>query len=369
MKDLPFDTLDEAAGQLLIAGFDGAGDSPPASIKRALQAGHLGGVILFGRNVEHPAQVARLNEAIHRAGTDAPVRPFVSVDQEGGPVMRIRDGLTDIPPMRQVGGGRDQRAVADVSEVIAREIAALGFNLNFAPVLDVDSNPENPIIGERSFGSNPGWVGIAGGSYLLGHTTAGVIPCGKHFPGHGDTDVDSHEDLPVVAHDRERLAQVELTPFRQAIRADFPMLMTAHIRVDALDDEHPATFSPKVIQELLRDELGYGGVVVSDDLEMDAVADRYDIEEMVRRGLRAGVDLFLVCHTEDKWKRAREALVRAAEEDEEVERRLYESAARVTDLKQGFLKHLPNPWVLRDDWQQRLDTEEHRKTVQAACGD
>jgi beta-N-acetylhexosaminidase len=369
MSDQLFDTLEEAAGQLFIAGFDGAGESPPAAIERALRAGHLGGVILFSRNVETPEQVGRLNQAIHGAGSDAALRPFVSVDQEGGPVMRMRDGLTDIPPMQKVGSGRDQRAVADVSQVIATEIAALGFNVNFAPVLDVDSNPQNPIIGERSFGSSPGWVGIAGGSYLLGHTTAGVIPCGKHFPGHGDTDVDSHEDLPVVTHDRERLDEVELTPFRQAVRADFPMLMTAHIRVDALDDESPATFSPRVIQELLRDELGYEGVVVSDDLEMDAVADRYDIEEMVTRGLRAGVDLFLICHTEDKWQRAREALVRAAEDDEEMERRLRESAARVTDLKQGFLKHLPDPWVLREDWRERLASEEHRRIVQEACGD
>lgn len=360
--------LSEAVGQMLVVGFNGAGETPPAEIRRALAAGDIGGVILFARNIDSLEQVVAMNRALHEAGAEAPLTPFVAVDQEGGPVMRLRDGMTPIPPMREVGASRDPKRVARVSEVIATEIQALGFNLNFAPVLDVDSNPDNPIIAERAFGSDPEWVGRAGGAFLYGHNMAGVVPCGKHFPGHGDTHTDSHLELPVLQHDRERLEQIELPPFRQAIGADIPMVMTAHLLLPLLDAARPATFSPAVLDDLLRRELGYEGVVVSDDLEMKAVAERYGIEEMIDLGLQTSLDIFLVCESAGMWKAARARLLEAGRADVEVRRRIMASAERVARLKEGFFAHQPRPWVpsSHQDWREVVGCAEHRAMVENA---
>jgi len=343
----PFDTsernLRAAIGQLLMAGFPGDSERPPEAIREALAEGRLGGVILFRRNVKDIEQVIALNSAIHSAAITAVAAPFVAVDQEGGRVVRLRGPLTPIPPMRAVGATRNTQIVAQVSEVIATEVAACGFNLNFAPVLDVDTNPDNPVIGDRAFSSDPTEVGRIAGAFLVGHWTAGVIPCGKHFPGHGDTDTDSHLELPVLNHAPERLEEIELVPFRKMIEADISMLMTAHIMVPALDTVHPATLSHAVMTRLLRDELGYDGVVITDDLEMKAVADSYDVESMIELSLRAGVDIFLICHTQEKWERAFEHLVRLSE-NELDRRRIFESANRVMRLKQSMLGSWARPW-------------------------
>ena len=355
--------IERAAGQMLVVGFDGAEPEPPEAIAEALRAGTIGGVILFSRNVDSLDQIVALNRRIHELAAEGGQRPFVAVDQEGGPVMRLREGMTPIPPMREVGQSGDPGHIADVSEVIAKELQALGFNLNFAPVLDVDTNPDNPIIAERAFGDDPEFVARAGGAFLYGHNVAGVVPCGKHFPGHGDTDTDSHHDLPVVMHDPERLERIELVPFETGVGAGLPMIMTAHLLMPAFDTVRPATFSPQIIDGLLRDRLGFDGVVVTDDLEMQAVADNYTIEEMVEMGLATSVDLFLVCHTADKWRRAHATIVELAESDRGVRERVFESARRVSQLKTEFFGHQPNPWQPADDWSERVGTEENQRQV------
>jgi len=357
------DDIERAAGQMLIAGFEGSAPEPPEAIAEALREGRIGGVIQFSRNVEDLEQVVGLNRRIHELGAEGDQRPFVAVDQEGGPVMRLREGMTAIPPMREVGESGDPGHIADVSQVIAGELRALGFNLNFAPVLDVDTHPDNPIIAERAFGDDPQFVARAGGAFLYGHNVAGVIPCGKHFPGHGDTETDSHHDLPVLMHAPQRLEQIELIPFETAVGAGIPMIMTAHLLLPALDTVRPATFSPEIIDGLLREQLGFDGVVVTDDLEMQAVADRYDIEEMIELGLATSVDLFLVCHTEEKWRRAHAAIVERAEADEAVRERVVESARRVSRLKTEFFGHQPHPWTPADDWRDRVGSDDHRRRV------
>ncbi len=357
------DDIRVAVGQLLVVGFPGATEEPPEAIAEALESGQIGGVILFRRNVDTVEQVCALNARIHQIAADAPEAPFVAVDQEGGRVVRLKDPLTPIPPMRAVGDMADQRLTADVSEVIATEVGALGFNLNFAPVLDVDTNPLNPIIGDRAFGSDPETVSRAAGAFLLGHHTAGVIPCGKHFPGHGDTLLDSHKALPALKHDMERLERVELEPFRRAISADIPMLMTAHMLLPALDPEYPATLSEAIIGGLLRDKLGYDGVVITDDLEMQAVADRYSIDEMVTLGLRAGIDIFLICHTEQEWKRAYDKLVELASGGRDDLTRVLRAAERVSRLKRAMLGNQPRPWAPADHWRDLLGCAEHRQTM------
>jgi beta-N-acetylhexosaminidase len=369
LDELTEEDIRAAVGQLLVAGFEGADPTPPPAIKEALAQNRIGGVILFRRNVDTVEQVVELNERIHAAAEDAIEAPFVCVDQEGGRVVRLRDPLTPIPTMRALGRTGDRRLISEVSEVISTEIGALGFNVNFAPVLDVDTNPDNPIIGDRAFSDSAETVARCAGAYLLGHHTAGVVPCGKHFPGHGDTLLDSHVDLPSVEHDRERLDRVELLPFRRMITADIPMLMTAHIMVPEFDPDHPATLSRRIMNDLLRDEMGYEGVVVSDDLEMKAVADRYGVEEMLERGLRAGVDLFLICHTEEKWRAGYDHLVERALDDNHFLLHVVRAAERVRSLKQSYLGNLRRPWTRYDNWRDLLGCDEHREVMARVSDD
>lgn len=363
MTDL---TVRQAAGQVLVGGFEGL--SLPDEVADALAEGRLGGIVLFRRNIETLEQVVALNEAIAQQGQ--PVVPWSCIDQEGGRVVRVTEalGATPIPPMARLGASATRSQAAAIGEVIATEVSALGFNLNFAPVLDVDTNPDNPIIGDRAFSADPARVAELGGAVVVGHLIAGVVPCGKHFPGHGDTDVDSHVGLPVLRHERARLDAVELAPFRQLIGGgvQVPMLMTAHILLPALDPDHPATLSERVIKGLLRRELGYRGVVVSDDLEMEAVAARYEIEEMVTRGLRAGVDMFLICHQPALWTRAWETLVREAESSTEFRDALLAAANRVVACKRA---HLPEGgearFVRQSQWRELVGASDHRAVVES----
>ena len=364
-------TLEQAAGQLLIAGFDGAQPTPPPAIAQALASGHLSGVILFRRNIHDIEQLVALNTALHEAAAQAPMAPLISVDQEGGRVVRVRTPLTPLPPLRALGQTRQPKLVAQASEVIATELQAIGFNLNYSPVLDVDTNPANPVIGDRALSSSSTWVGRLGGAFVGGHVIAGVIPCGKHFPGHGDTHQDSHLALPTILHSVERLERVELPPFVMAARAGLPMIMTAHLVVASLDPVYPATLSPAVIQGLLRDKLGFQGVVITDCLEMKAVADHHPIEALVERSLMAGVDLFLISHTEERWRRAHAHLVERARQDPALRARLYQSMTRVARLKDGFLGHMERPWRPAPGWRDALGTPEHhalmRRILDAAA--
>jgi beta-N-acetylhexosaminidase len=344
-------------GQMLLVGFDG--DALPTRLNRALRDGEVGGVILFGRNIVEPAQVAALNASVYAAAADREP-PFIAVDQEGGRVQRLRAPLTVVPPMMQVGATRDTRLARAVGEVLGAELEALGFNLDFAPCVDVLTNPENPVIGDRAFGTDPETVTVMAGAVMLGLIQAGMIPCAKHFPGHGDTRLDSHLDLPVVEHDYGRIERIELEPFRRLIRARVPMIMTAHILVPAVDATLPATLSPTWIAKILRQDLDYAGVVISDDLEMKAVADRYSIEEMIELGVPAGLDIFLVCRSEDMWLEAYELLVRGAERSSTFRDRVELAAGRVRKLKKDYLRPWERPAKLDD----LLGTIEHRAIVE-----
>jgi beta-N-acetylhexosaminidase len=326
------------AGQCLLVGFEGTAEVP-GDLRTALRTSAVGGVVLFSRNITGDwGELAHLNAAIDacRPADETPV--FIAVDQEGGRVRRVKGaGVTPIPPMLAVGRSGDTDLAAKVGEVIASELAALGFNLNFAPVLDVWTNPENRVIGDRAFGTTVEEVSAMAGALTVGHYLAGVCPCGKHFPGHGDTLADSHHELPVLPHDPAALRARELVPFARAIAAGIPMIMTAHILIPALDAVHPVTLSRAGVRRLLREELGYEGVVVSDDLEMKAIADRYEIEEVVALGLAAGVDIFLICHTADLWLRAHAAMVRLGEKESWAREAIGVAAARVRALKSRYL--------------------------------
>lgn len=340
-------TLEEDVGQMLLVGFDGT--ELPDDVREDLQAQRVSGVVLFARNLPTPGSTAALNASIYAASSD-PLLPFIAVDQEGGAVQRIREPATRIPPMRAVGTRNSTELAARIGEVLGDELEALGFNLNFAPCVDVDTNPANPVIGDRSFGADPALVSRMAGSVALGLLKNGIIPCAKHFPGHGDTRVDSHLDLPVVDHPAERLQQVELEPFRQLVRIPIPMIMTAHLLVPAVDARWPATLSNAWVTGVLRRELKYGGVVVSDDLEMKAIADRFDATEIAERGLHAGLDLFLVCRSRTLARAMYDALVAIGGRSEAEREMIAIAAGRIRKLKKEWLR----PWTPPEDLDARL---------------
>jgi beta-N-acetylhexosaminidase len=312
------------AGQVIVAGF-GAGD-PPAALCELAKQGELGGFILFRRNLGSPSEIVELTERLFRLPPSG--QPlWLGVDQEGGRVARLKAPVVTLPPMRVLGAIDDVVLTRDAAFVLGRQLALLGFNIDFAPVLDVDSNPDNPAIGDRSFGPEPSRVIRHARAFATGLQLAGISACGKHFPGHGDTHQDSHFDLPRVSHPRARLDRVELAPF-VALCGELSNLMTTHVLFEVFDAERPATLSPPIIRELLRVELGYAGVVWSDDLEMKAITDHYGIEDAACRAIDAGCDSLLICSNPDYVVAAQHALTQRAERDPTFAARLRDAATR-----------------------------------------
>lgn len=348
-------------GQLLWIGFEGT--TAPRDLVAAIGDGDVGAVILFRRNlaievagagailggggaatsggaalaqeVVDVDALAELCRTVHAAApSDAPI--LTTIDQEGGTVQRVRAPATQWPPMLAHDGfaaPADVELAEAVGAAIGRELAILGIDVDYAPVLDVHTNPQNPVIGERAFGRTADTASRRALAFARGLEAAGVLPCGKHFPGHGDTTTDSHLELPRVDHDLARLERVELAPFAAAAAAGLPILMTAHVVFSALDPDQPATLSPAVIGGVLRERLGYTGVVLSDDLDMRAIVDHVGAADAAVRAIRAGCDALLLCRNPDHQRAAREALVREAERDSELRRRIGEAAARVRAVK------------------------------------
>jgi beta-N-acetylhexosaminidase len=323
--DLPLPTL---CGQLIVGGFEGEGDRFRAS----LAEGKRGGAILFKRNVPSVAEASRHCVAI-RAAAPADLPPFISIDQEGGRVQRLGPPVLQLPPMRVLGELNDLALVRRAARALATELSAIGFNLDFAPVLDVDSNPDNPVIGDRSFGRDPRTVMKNAVAFLQGLQDKNILACGKHFPGHGDTNEDSHFALPVIKHDRARLEQIELPPFRAASGAGIASFMTAHVVCEGIEPGVPATLSRSICASLLRAEIGFDGVLFSDDLEMAAVAAKYSVEECAVEAIWAGCDALLICKSEELQDRAHAALVMAAEKDARFRERCVEAATRCLRIR------------------------------------
>jgi len=330
-------------GQRFMVGFEGLAASP--DVKALIREFGVGHVVLFARNVAGPEQVADLVRELQSVARDAShERPlFVAVDQEGGRVARLREPWTVWPAARAIGRTGSEETARQVGEALAVELKACGIRYDFAPCVDVDTNPKNPVIGDRSFGSDPELVGRLGCAMIEGLQGKGVAAAAKHFPGHGDTDVDSHLDLPAVDHSRSRLDDVELRPFRMAIAKGVASVMTSHVVVREIDDARPATLSPPVVSGLLRRELGYTGVVVTDDLEMRAVAARYTPGQIAVGAARAGCDLLEFCKSHDGQVEAIEALVRACESGEIPFKDAEAAEARVRSLKDRFLADYRDP--------------------------
>jgi beta-N-acetylhexosaminidase len=324
-------------GQRFLVGFEGHEPSP--HMKRLIRDFGVGHAILFAQNVDGPEQVAGLVSEVQSlaraAGHELPL--LVAVDQEGGRVARLREPWTLWPPLRALGRTGSEEMARRMGQALAAELSSCGILWDFAPVVDVDTNPKNPVIGDRSFGDDPDLVGRLGAAMIRGLQEGGVIACAKRFPGHGDTEVDSHLDLPAVDHPRSRLEEVELRPFREAIGAGVASIMTAHVLVRELDDLLPATLSPRVLSTLLRQDLAYGGVVVSDALEMKAVAARWRPGGAAALAARAGCDVVAVCQGPDAQVEAIEAVIRAVEAGEIPWSEMDDANDRIRRLKQRFL--------------------------------
>jgi beta-N-acetylhexosaminidase len=288
-------------------------------------------VILFKRNVESARQVQKLCAELKTRSRE-PL--LLCMDQEGGRVKRLGGGtFTDVPSARAIGQANDVSLAREVGRVLARELRAVNCDWDLAPVLDVDTNPKNPVIADRSFGADPQRVARLGVAVVEALQQNGVAACGKHFPGHGDTWQDSHHVLPTLdEHNIDRLNAVELPPFAAAIKAGVATIMTSHIIFKKIDPELPATMSRPILQGLLRETLGFRGLIVSDDLEMKAIADNYGIEQTIVRGANAGIDLFFICHNHDLQLQAMDLLLAAVERGDVPRERIDDANRRIDEV-------------------------------------
>jgi beta-N-acetylhexosaminidase len=321
-------------GQLLMGSVPAFAITPEIrSVAREFQ---LGGVILFARNVEAPEQVAELARDAQTLVREMPL--WVSVDQEGGRVARLKAPFTEWPPMAVLGRSGDEKLAARFAKALAAELRAVGVTLDYAPVLDIHTNPKNPVIGDRALADDADMVARLGVAIIRGLQEHDVAACGKHFPGHGDTSVDSHLDLPLVEQPPDRLRRVEFVPFRAAIAADVAFMMTAHVLVPAFDEQRPATLSRRIVGELLREELGFDGVIFTDDLEMKAIVGRHALGDAAVQAIAAGCDGLLVCSGSIEAQAAvLEALVHAVEDGRLPRTRVEDALVRHRRTKERFL--------------------------------
>jgi len=347
-------------GQFLIGSIPGL--TMPVELRSLAREFDLGGVILFSRNIEAPEQITELAAESELLGRATPA--WVSVDQEGGRVARLKEPFTRWPPMATLGraGKAAEQLAARFATALAEELKAVGITLDYAPVLDIHTNPKNPVIGDRALAETAEDVARLGSVIIRTLQNAGVAACGKHFPGHGDTSTDSHMELPIVEHPPDRLRAIEFEPFRTAIAERVAFIMTAHVLVPSLDERVPATLSPDIVQRILRDELKFEGVILSDDLEMKAVSAKYDVPDAAVDAIRAGCDAVLVCSGDvDLQGRTLEALVRAMESGRIPIKRLDDALARLKRAKERFLMgDRPGPSARMKALRGVLGREEHQ---------
>jgi beta-N-acetylhexosaminidase len=342
-------SLEGALGQKLLLAFEGK-QGVTVELLEALRRYQPAGVTLFrSMNIDTPAQVRALCRDLQLAAQEIGLPPLlIAADQEGGQLMAVGEGVTQLPGNMALGAAGDARLARQAGEVLGRELAAMGVNVDYAPCCDVNINPRNPVIGVRSFGEDPVQVAALCAAMIAGIQSAGVVATAKHFPGLGDTALDAHWGTPVVPHALERLRRVELPPFEAAVEAGVKLVMTAHIALPAVegDAETPATLSPKVLGGLLRDQLGFQGVIVTDAMDMQAIRQGEALGEQALRAVRAGVDLLLMGGNPDDQRRAYAALLLAAQHGRLEGEALRRSAGRVLALKDWLQKAGPQPYLV-----------------------
>ena len=337
--------LKRLIGQKLLFAFQGM-DALPPEIIRSFKNHHPSGISLFrSLNMGTPAQIRKLTQSLQNLARELNLPPLIiATDQEGGQLMAFGDG-TPLPGNLAIGATRSIELARKAGQVLGRELAALGINVNYAPCADVNINPRNPVVGVRSFGEDPNLVGELAAAMIEGIQSQGVAATVKHFPGHGDTANDSHHGLGIVSHSRERLHAVELTPFRAALKADVKLVMTAHLAIPSIDGANapPATLSPNIINGLLRNELGYNGVVVTDAMDMHAIRQGELLREDALRAAQAGADLLLITSNPQDQTRAYEALLQGVQNGQFEMSDLQASVERISRLKNWLTENSTSP--------------------------
>lgn len=327
-------TLDEKIGQLLIVGFEGT--TIDNNTRYLIENLKVGGVILFQRNIKNIDQVVDLTNGLKDINKNNKAPLFISTDEEGGNISRLPEGYKKLPNAKQIGDLDDLDFSFKFGELLGIRLKSLGINLNYGPVMDINSNPSNPVIGNRAFGNKSKIVTRNGIGVLKGIKSVNVIPSIKHFPGHGDTDMDSHVNLPIINKSLEDIKKLELIPFQRSIEEGIDMVMVAHILFPEIDKNYPSTMSENIINKLLREELGYDGVVISDDLTMGAITKNYSLEDASLKFLEAGGDIILICHGIDNPSKIVEYIKEAVEKNiltiEDIDKKLY----RILSLKDKY---------------------------------
>ena len=326
-------TLEEKIGQMIFGGIDGVELSEEG--RRMVREDKVGGVILFKDNLVNANQIVTLLNSLKAENQEEDPPLFLGVDQEGGRVTRIPE-LNDLPTNKQIGQKNNLDLAKQLGVILGRQLNAYGFNLDFAPVMDIDSNPDNPIIGDRSFGSNPKVVSEFGISTMKGLQSQNVISVIKHFPGHGDTEVDSHVELPIVNKDLKELEALELIPFEHAIKSGADVVMIGHILLPKIDENMPSSISKKIITDILRERLQYEGVIMTDDMTMKAILNHHEIGEAAVEAIKAGNDIVLIAHDYEKVERAIQAILDAVRNGEIKEEQINKSVERILHLKEKY---------------------------------
>ena len=325
-------TLEEKIGQMIIAGFNGTTvNNEVATLMNDL---NVGGVILFGRNIESSEQLKTLTTDITNLNKDIP--PFISLDEEGGRVSRVPKDTKKFPKAKTVGDTNDEKYAYENGKDIGYTLKQLGINMDHAPVLDIYSNPKNTVIGDRAFGTNEDVVSKMGIATMKGLEDAGIIPTLKHFPGHGDTAVDSHVGLPIVTKDLNELNEFEFIPFKKAIEKGCDVVMVSHIILNKIDSQNPSTLSKKVVTDILKKDLGFSGVVITDDMNMGAIVQNFSIEEASIKSIKAGVDILLIGNNVETTKSVINEIKSAVENKVIDESRIDESVYKILELKEKY---------------------------------
>jgi beta-N-acetylhexosaminidase len=327
--------IEERITQLLYVGINGT--SLSKSEKQMISDGRVGGVIFLGRNITSRTQFQKLIEEVKKANSANPTPLFLGVDEEGGPVSRIPNPMKKLPSSYKIGEENDVDLAYKVGKVLAQKVKAFGLNMNFAPVMDINNNPGNQVIGNRSFGDNPERVKRMGISEMEGIKSEGIVPVLKHFPGHGDTSVDSHINLPVIKKSLSQINQFELVPFKKAINEGADAVMMAHILFPELDAQYPATFSKTIIQNVLRKQSKFNGLVITDDMAMGAISKNFGTNESTIRAIQAGADMVLMTDTRNgNFNEVKNALSQAVEKGTISTEQLNDSVARILRIKQDY---------------------------------
>jgi beta-N-acetylhexosaminidase len=327
--------LDEKIGQMVIIGVEGTAVSEQT--RDLIEHYHVGGIILYKNNILNKAQTIDFLNELKQVNTKQNKLPlWLSVDQEGGRVSRMPDEYSKLPTNRAIGKINNTEFSYKLGNILGKELQSVGFNMDFAPVLDINSNPNNPVIGDRSFGANAKVVSTLGVQTILGIQAQKVAAVVKHFPGHGDTSVDSHLDLPIVQTDLKRLRTFEWLPFKAAIDNKIDAVMVAHILLPKIDPDHPASFSKIIITNYLRNELNYNGVVMTDDMTMGGIVKHYELKDAAVQAITAGCDVIMVAHEYDKAKEVLTNLKNKVESGAISEQRIDQSVYRILQLKQKY---------------------------------